>query len=424
MADSSVSTSGQHGREVRRIRVVRREQSAGRGVATGSILLFFLAGFWVFLTHQNDFSHAVTTGMLVPDSVNMAQTLENFWAQGDFLQDPSQFLGVSLLYGWTWLLHPSLCFLLNCVLMLLAIRSFRDIIGQTGMAPWAMLGLTCNVYLVLAMPGPNKELPLVLITLLYTQQILAMRSGWILKALTLAAVAYAFRDGYGVFLAAIIPLIAAMKRTVHRLPLWILAAAVVLMAGFQVFRDVLPLLERNYTGYEAVVLDGVAVGALALALGIDVLSPLGGVALFFLRLVYNLLSLSLFPILQTDTGHVYWIGVGYWLFGLMVFGSLACCMAQVLRRQQGFSVGVVAGLSVSVLLMVSISLFVQPRYLMPVLPLAIGALSMAPARLRSRCVGASVIVSLAIMALYGVVGRSPAAAEVEDFEVPPYVWAR
>jgi hypothetical protein len=61
---------------------------------------------------------------------------------------------------------------------------------------------------------------------------------------------------------------------------------------------------------------------------------------------------------------------------------------------------------------------------MPVLPLAIGALSMAPARLRSRCVGASLVVSLAIMALYGVLGRSPAAAEVEDFEVPPYVWAR
>lgn len=89
---------------------------------------FLLCSALVWLIQQLDFEFALAHGLTVPDSVNMTQTLQHLWRQDRILTPDSGFQAVAAIYGWTWLLHPSLCFAVNCVLMLSNAALFKKIV--------------------------------------------------------------------------------------------------------------------------------------------------------------------------------------------------------------------------------------------------------------------------------------------------------
>lgn len=56
------------------------------------------------------------------------------------------------------------------------------------------------------------------------------------------------------------------------------------------------------------------------ALSLGPFGSLGGLVLYAIRLVHNVAAQAFFPVLLTDRGDIYWIGVAYWVYGLMAHG--------------------------------------------------------------------------------------------------------
>lgn len=109
---------------------------------------FLLCSGLVWLIQQLDFEFALAHGLTVPDSVNMTLTIQKMWEQDQLLTHDSGFQAVVALYGWTWLLHPSFSFAVNCVLMLANAALAKKVILERLRAPaWAVLGLLANPYL-------------------------------------------------------------------------------------------------------------------------------------------------------------------------------------------------------------------------------------------------------------------------------------
>jgi hypothetical protein len=84
---------------------------------------FLLCSGLVSLIQQLDFEFALAYGLTVPDSVNMILAIQNMWEEDRLLTHDSGFQAVVAIYGWTWLLHPSFCFVVNCVLMLIYVMA-------------------------------------------------------------------------------------------------------------------------------------------------------------------------------------------------------------------------------------------------------------------------------------------------------------
>src|SRR5450830_539088 len=119
-----------------------------------ALFIFVVVSLLILIIQQLDFQRAVAQGLIVPDVINMAQTIQNVWLDGNDGATEIDFVGVNILYGWTWLVHPGLSFLINMLLMGGSIFLYtRNIIFQMAAPGWSILGVVGNPYLLLAMPG-------------------------------------------------------------------------------------------------------------------------------------------------------------------------------------------------------------------------------------------------------------------------------
>jgi hypothetical protein len=375
-----------------------------------------------WLYQQIDFVGSLGNGIPIPDVVNISSTFDNLTLTGGLDQDGNQFLGLSLLFGWTWLVHPSLCFLVNAALMAWATKIYtQQFIDKFQLPLWSIVGVLGNPYLALAMAGPNKEIPLLLLTLIYFKFVSERRRGWPLAAALTAVAVFMFRDGYGAFLIACTLLLMLVK---FRFKSYVLISCIVCALAatlFGILADLVPILGRNNEAFAGLEMGNLAVGALANFLGLDPLSPLGGLVMFGLRLVYNLTSLAMFPTLQT-TGGIYWIGWAYWIAGLITIVCIPACIAALLGRKTERSLLLLsAGLAVTVWFMVSVSLFVQPRYLMPIFPFAVAVFSHSSSRIRRNCLLISILLTVAIVFGYKLLDRTPPLTDPDTFLPPSYV---
>lgn len=84
---------------------------------------FLLCSGLVSLIQQLDFEFTLAHGLKVPDSVNMTLAIQKMWKQDRLLTHDSGFQAVVTIYGWAWLLHPSFCFAVNFVLMLICVMA-------------------------------------------------------------------------------------------------------------------------------------------------------------------------------------------------------------------------------------------------------------------------------------------------------------
>jgi hypothetical protein len=401
------------------VRHLRRRQS--RTVLCWFFTFTFVS-LMLWLYQQVDFAGSLELGIPIPDIVNISQTFDNLFSTGGLDQEANQFVGVSILYGWTWLFHPALCFLVNLALIVWATKLYSDyFINKLSMPAWSIFGVFGNPYIALAMVGPNKEIPLLLLTLLYFRVLAERRPGWLLKAVAICTAAFAFRDGHGAFLVSALLLLIVLKFRSRRLAIAICLGCVAVSTLFGLLESVIPILGRNRVGFE--VLDGgaLAVGSFASLLNLDPFTVFGGFLLFFLRALYNLLTLSLFPVIQT-TGGINWLGLAYWFFGLTILVCLPCCASVLLAvKQVRSSLLLAAALTVGTWFMISVSLFVQPRYMMPALPLAFAAVACTSPRVRARSLNAALLITGGIIFAYWLLDRAPPIGEPDSFDTPAYI---
>lgn len=387
-----------------------------------AIVGFLLCSGLVWLIQQLNFEFALAHGLTVPDSVNMTQTLQYLWQQDRLLTPDSGFQAVAALYGWTWLVHPSLCFAVNCVLMLSNAALCKKVVLERLRAPaWAMLGLLANPYLMLTMPGPNKEIPLVFLTLLFADAMLRSQRRWWL-ACAICIPMYLLRDGYGLFMVGLLSITWLLGQRERLLPLVVLTLMVIAAALWSELASLVPAMARNLSIYSAQFDDPEAVGSLASSLALDPFGPLGGLLLYTIRLVYNVMAQALFPVFITDSGDIYWIGLGYWLYGLMALMACIGCAWRWLTIEGDPQQRLAAALALSTWFMISLSLFIQPRYFMPMLPIAFGVMAALPAHPRFGSVTLALALALAVMSVVAMTDRSPPSATPDVAATPAYVW--
>jgi hypothetical protein len=72
--------------------------------------------------------------------------------------------------------------------------------------------------------------------------------------------------------------------------------------------------------------------------------------------------------------------------------------------------------------MISLSLFIQPRYFMPMLPIALGVMAALPVRPRYGSVTSALALALAVMSFLAITDRSPPPATPDVAATPAYVW--
>lgn len=385
---------------------------------------FFFLATLVFTIHQIDFGLASSYGLTVSDSVGITYTLEKYWSQGKLLNHDPGLPVISVLYGWTWFIHPALCFVVNVGLMVLNVHLFkRVVIRGMGAPAWSVLGLLANPYLILVMPGPNKEIPLLLLTLLLADVLFRANRRWWL-AVAICIPMYFLRDGYGLFMLMMIFLLRVLGQREHLLPTTFLIMMVTAATLWSPLSTLIPVMSRNLSVYTALSKHQEAVGSFAASLALDPLSPIGGLVLYGLRLTYNLMSLAIFPVLFTKDGNFYWSGLAYWFYGLMcLMAWLGCALGwYLLRETQSRYQHLAASLALCTWFMISLSLFVQPRYLMPMLPLAFGTLATSPSKVRLLCISFSMGFVLLVMSAYVLMGRHPAPATPDKVDPPAYVW--
>ena len=113
----------------------------------------------------------------------------------------------------------------------------------------------------------------------------------------------------------------------------------------------------------------------------------------------------------------------YWIFGIIALIFLSSCVVMLFSTRSARSPMLfAAALSVAGLFMISVSLFVQPRYLMPFLPLATAVFAVSTKRTRAFCLQAGLIMSLTVIFAYWVLDRAPPLSEADSFETPAYIF--
>ena len=385
---------------------------------------FFTISILVLFLQQFDFNFSTARGLVIPDVVNITNTLDTLWQTNSLFGVENQFIAITLIYGWAWLIHPSLCFLINVALVLFAIRSFESVTKRsTSTQNWMAIGILLNPYLMLAMPGPNKEIPLLLLTTLYASQIVNQNRWWLFKAAGLCGAIFFIRDGYGIFLLICLFLILATRRKIELFTPAICTLLALGSIGYGLLDSIIPAFSRNSEIYETISSQQAATGLIASAFTLNPYEPIGGAILFGFRLVYNIASLALFPVLSTAESHVYWIGVAYWINGLLILSLIPAIAFDTLRlKARKVPRSLIGGVVVGTWFLISLSLFVQPRYLMPILPLALLASSEISSRVRNIGFALSLVFSLGVMTINATFDRKPNPQTPEQFETPAYVW--
>lgn len=379
---------------------------------------FLLSSGLVWLIQQLDFEFALAHGLTVPDSVNMTRAIQKMWEQDRLLTHDSGFQAVVALYGWTWLLHPSFCFAVNCVLMLTNVALAKKMLERLRAPAWAVLGLLANPYLMLVMPGPNKEIPLVFLTLLFADAMLRSERRWWL-ACAICVPMYLLRDGYGLFIIGVISITWLLGRHERLLPVVVLALMLGATALWSSLASVIPAMARNLSIYNTQFNSPEAVAS---ALSLDPFGLLGVLVLYAIRLVYNVVAQAFFPVFLTDLGEIFWIGVAYWVYGLMALMASIGCAWRWLTNEGDPNQRLAAALALSTWLIISLSLFIQPRYFMPMLPIAFGVMAALPVHPRNGSVTLALVLALVVMSVLAITDKFPPAATPDVAATPAYVW--
>lgn len=387
---------------------VRRKAPQGTPlpITTPVAAIFIMLGVLATLFQLTDFVDATLLGLPIPDTVIYSRTL-TFWQGGRALfNERNYILGITILYGWTWAITPVFCILVNIALLLLALRFTKFFERPQDGYNFAQFGILLNGYIILALPGPNKEIPLITATLIY---LTLLRSGALISLVTAAALGaacVALRDGYGAFMVIWALSRFALRSERARAAYAVLGCALVALAQPMLMH--LKIFARNVNVAQAISENHSAVGGIASQLPFSADNPIGAVILFTVRLIYNWSYLAVNPILFTSDGTIYAIGWAYWTVGLLIIVIIPVAIWNLVRsrdelclQQAAFIVGTWA--------VVSLSLYVQPRYLIPILPSGLAIFMQAPVKVRRYAIISGMMMVAFFVLLHVFTGKTESA---------------
>lgn len=356
-------------------------------------------------------------GIMIHDVYSLSKELDEIKRTGEFnLSNRMPYVGVVFLYYPIWYIDPSTVIYFNLFLVFLISRSidyaFPD---NENMRKGAMLGIVANPYILFLASGPNKDLPLVLITILFFSIISRNKRNTLLLGIVLGVVASLFRDGYG-YLLIVMACINAVFRTPKQSLFAVLSVALGLQLIYGIAREYLPALARNQAAAQAI-----ADKYDSMIIDISLLdnSFVFNILTYLLRVIGNSVSLSLRPQFLTDSGYVYPVGVAMWIYGVFLVVFIIGSCVVMFRPSEG-RCSKSASVFLQIVLLVSISLFIQPRYLMPALPLAAAAYTstfLALMKLHWMALSGAFVLAVILLA----VGVAPPAANTNDFDQPSYL---
>lgn len=373
-----------------------------------SIITFFAQNFLPY----SDFLE----GLFIPDVINMSITIDNIRIGGLSVLSTGV-TGVYFIYYIAWIVHPAFSILINLLFVYYSIKLIYEIFIMSNMTSQLVcLGIFINPYVFLAVTGPNKEIPLIWATLYVVRNLIFKPNRWFVKTIIVSVFVTSIRDGYGLIL--ILGSIIFSSKIAVRL-MWKIALGIAFLVS--VLADILvsnlSVLEKNLLISKSISSDANSSKFIG-----DFLTnnsnPIFSVIKEVLRMIYNWLTLSMFPVFFTDTGFLYSLGTAYWIFGIFISICLLSSLyvlfsnkAETVEEKNRFKI---AGFVVFVWATVSISLFLQPRYLMPILPIAFGILMSIGKMSRMVCVFSMVFFSFSIMTMYFFSGIPQAKLSIEN----------
>ncbi|MES2535056.1 MAG: hypothetical protein V4632_04200 [Pseudomonadota bacterium] len=322
------------------------------------------------------------SGLFVPDAVSLKGTTMVYWLMQEDARSWNTFrtlFGVMLVYwpGMIWgtagiAATNFLLLMFASAIFVKSIKAFelnRNAVFLVSVM--TLLMVLGNIYLIEVILFPNKEIPLIALTNLFIYFLIVRQK--IIGALLTAAAAFFFRDGYGIVLVI---------STIFVYVSWFSTreTTAMLLGGFSLILAFLPSaylaqidhsLERN----------------IALGNVIDqsyeqlISGPIG----YYFKILGNALNLALRPQFLDEMGGLYLLHVGFWQLGIVIVAGLAWSTYKIARGSENEKN--LASVIWIVLLAISYSSYVQPRYLMPLIFWLAMALASSP---KSRWIGVGI----------------------------------
>ncbi len=384
---------------------------------------FAAAGFIGALLIQANFWPALAAGLSVTDVAALAHSLHEIGTLKIlFYDDRVDLLGLFVLYAPGYLVGSWMFAVVNLALLLIAAWLYEHLVLKGSAAKsngFALVGICANVFLLLLMPGPNKELPLLVLSLAICWTLVTRPRHWMVMGIAIATAAAAFRLGYGAILAAIV-VTAALAETLKRSEAEVVAvlggACAVVVPLIWLGAEWLPLFHVNIETAQRIG------GQVFAAPDLSVLSISQALLAWLKRCVLNVASLAVYPVVWQSTGAPYWVGVGYWVFGILNILAFGACAVTALARRSFPDRGpqIMAMLWLSAWLMLSVSLYVQPRYQMVLLPLGLATFAALPLRARARLLMFTVLCVCVPMAIRS--NHLFPVVQPDVFKANPYDW--
>lgn len=369
---------------------------------------FCIISLIVFIAQNFLPSSQFLDSLFITDVVNVSQTLDYIHTKYITL-DSAHITGIYWLYYVPWKTHPAFCFIINIILIYFSIKFIYEIFVLNNLTKKSIcLSVILNPYLYLVVTGPNKEIPMLFSTLFVVNYIIFKKKKWFIKCILVSISSYFIRDGYGIILLfyviiSVIPKITASLR-------WKLGVLISFFAsiGYFILFSGISIFARNILSTDYEKTNSTYLGNFLLTSTNPFLSSVQ----FLLKIIYNWLSLSIFPVLYTPNGGFYSTGYAYWVFGILISIGILACLYIVLSPKEN-SVGeknkiLIAGFVIYILFAISVLPFLQPRYLMPVLPLALGILMSLKKNKKSLIIWIMVLFSFTVIFIYTLKGNPPA----------------
>lgn len=330
------------------------------------------------------------SGLFVSDAIGLKEATTLYWT--DRPDDPfgevwRPLLGIAILYRAEVIFDGFGATFINFILLFFSSAIFFRTLQSSRLSIEHPAGVSClvlilvlsNVYLLEILRFPNKEIPLIALTNLFIYLLIVKRQ--ILGSLLIAIGVFFIRDGYGIILVLCILVCYANWNFPRRTNILMLAAIFFFLAVFSM-KDV-AWIDHSFMR------------------NIDAQSHIAEQAdasikperSFHNKLINNAFSLAVHTKFFDEDDNFYLLSIGFWQLGIFIISALIWS-AYKLNSTNDFYRDVATATFI-VILGISFSEYIQPRYMMPL----IFWLSFAVARC-SHCRMAAVLISFSGMLFF------------------------
>jgi hypothetical protein len=335
------------------------------------------------------------SGWFVPDGVTLfnAALDDRHVGIATIFEDYAAAAALAVLNAMLVGQHP----LLPAIFNILALALVFGACCRWG-AGWPALLLLATPYYVVAAPLPSKDIVVLLMVVCAVYRFAGVGKPLRLALpLVICGAMFFVRDGFAAILATAF-FAAALQDRLRIRPYVVLGTLLAASAAFWLLFEA--LLQNSFLYTRAI-----GVASQSEVLDVDTSSSPAG---YFIRLLGNATNLAFRPVFLDASGHLHVLSVAYWISGITLLYALLSCLAALRSGQpRDRHIGMVGLVT---LLLMAITPYVQPRYLLPLCLLIPMFSFTSPRRLMSAFVGL-VLLSLLASAAYRLADNYPPAAE-------------